>query len=475
MYQVSPNRRADLPLAEEELDVDLKKAVRRISWIRQGFYVVVLLVALAGQVSGAVEALHIPLVWAIPAVGALELGGIVVLANADVRRRLGERATASRLLSAVIAVGAVTFNWVAHANHLLGAFFAGMSALGYLVWLMHTENQRRDRLRAKGNLPPTSPAYEMFAHWLRHPWLTMRAKSLAKAHPGLGLYESLAAARAEIRWERRHSAISKVLHRKIRSAVDPATADIAVAVYDLDEIASRLTGNADYEGLTALIAADLAPARLGVDSGQSGIDSGQSPAPERPALRAAQLSDQPVPDRSAPAQPRIQATVGRVEEPVSPLSPSLRGELEAFMSGRGRPAGDRQSDADVDQSTDIDVAESTVDMSTVDSEPVSEPALPLELERNVTGPALPGPGRPRIRREPSLRGRVHATLDAQVTPGDARDEIELLDLVTEALELNERDRLTAISYVQSWRREAQRNNAALGGRNLHTHAFLPSA
>jgi hypothetical protein len=75
------------------LDADLARTVRRAAHMRQGFYVVVLLVALAGQVSGAVETLHIPLLAAIPAVGALELGGIVVLANADVRRRLGERAS----------------------------------------------------------------------------------------------------------------------------------------------------------------------------------------------------------------------------------------------------------------------------------------------------------------------------------------------------------------------------------------------
>src|SRR5258707_798536 len=132
-----------------------------------------------------------------------------LLANADVRRRLGERAVASRVLSVAIAAGAVAFNWLAHANHLLGGFFAGMSALGYLVWLMHTENQRRDRLRAKGDLPPTTPAYEVAGHWLRHPWLTMRAKSLAKAQPHLGLYDSLAEARAEIRRERRTTAIAK--------------------------------------------------------------------------------------------------------------------------------------------------------------------------------------------------------------------------------------------------------------------------
>jgi hypothetical protein len=244
------------------LDADLARLVRRTSVLRQGFYVVVLLVALAGQVSGAVETLGIPLPAAIPAVAALELGGIVVLANADVRRRLGERAVASRLLSVGIAAGAVSFNWLAHHDRLLGGFFAGMSALGYLVWLMHTENQRRDRLRVKGDLPPTTPAYEVIGHWARHPWITVRARGLAKADPTLGLYDSLSAARADIRREQRQAAIAKVLHRKIRAVVDPATADIAVAVYDLDEIAARLAAQADYDGLTALLAADLDPARL---------------------------------------------------------------------------------------------------------------------------------------------------------------------------------------------------------------------
>jgi hypothetical protein len=202
--------------AATALDADLARSVRRTAYMRQGFYVVVLLVALAGQVSGAVETLHMPLAAAIPAVAALELGGIVVLANADVRRRLGESALASRILSVAIAAGAVAFNWLAHADHLLGGFFAGMSALGYLVWLMHTENQRRDRLRATGQLAAVTPAYEVVGHWLAHPWLTRRARALAKADPTLGLYESLAAARAAVRRERRQAAIATVLHRKIR-------------------------------------------------------------------------------------------------------------------------------------------------------------------------------------------------------------------------------------------------------------------
>ncbi|MER7894225.1 hypothetical protein ABTX15_30865 [Micromonospora sp. NPDC094482] len=246
----------------EAWDADLAKAMRHVAVLRTGFYVVVLLIALGGQVSGAMEGLGMPWYVALPAVGALELGGIVVLANADVRRRLGERAMLSRVLSAGIAAAAVAFNWLAHSNHLEGGFYAGMSLLGYLVWLMSSENQRRDRLRARQQLPPTTPGYEPVGHWLRHPWLTRRARSLAKADPGLGLYGSLDAARAQIRAERRQAALSRVLRRKIGRALDATTADIAVAVYDLDEIARRLAEQADYDGLTALIAADLAPARV---------------------------------------------------------------------------------------------------------------------------------------------------------------------------------------------------------------------
>ncbi|MEV0005665.1 hypothetical protein AB0H28_25740 [Micromonospora sp. NPDC050980] len=221
----------------------------------------VLLVALVGQVTGVVETLGVPVVVAVPAVAALELGGVVVMANADVRRRLGEQAVVSRLLSAAIAAWAVAFNWVVHPDHLVGGFYAGMSALGYLVWLMHAGNQRRDRLRVIGGLPPTPPAYEVFGHWICHPVITSRARSMAKAD-GLDLYESLTAARDAIARRHRDAAIAKVLHRKIRAAVDPTTADIAVQVYDLDEIAARLAATADYNGLTTLLAADLTPERI---------------------------------------------------------------------------------------------------------------------------------------------------------------------------------------------------------------------
>jgi hypothetical protein len=309
--------------AATALDADLARQVRRTAYMRQGFYVVVLLVALAGQVSGAVETLHLPLLTAIPAISALELGGVVVLANADVRRRLGESALASRILSVAIAAGAVAFNWLTHADHLLGGFFAGMSALGYLVWLMHTENQRRDRLRATGQLAAVTPAYEVVGHWLAHPWLTRRARALAKADPTLGLYESLAAARAAVRRERREAAIAAVLHRKIRRAVDPTTADIAVHVYDLAEIAARLAATADYPGLTALIAVDLEPSRLAPTAAEVApqVAPAPLPDPDEPHLLIAQLgvSAEVASDVALPAAlPQVTATAPAAAEVAQP-------------------------------------------------------------------------------------------------------------------------------------------------------------
>ena len=383
------DRRADLPVAEGELDASLRRSVRRASWMRQGFYVVVLIVAMAGQVTGAVEALHIPLVAAIPAVAALELGGIVVLANADVRRRLGERAIASRVLSVAIAGWAVAFNWLAHSNHLLGGFYAGMSALGYAVWLMHTENQRRDRLRAKGDLPPTTPAYEIWSHWLRHPLLTMRAKSMAKEDPRLGLYTSIAAARAQIGRERRTAAIAKVLHRKIRAAVDPTTADIAVQVYDLDEIAGRLAQGADYDGLTALIAADLTPARLGIATAPE-LETPETPEPVQAIA--------------------IETTVAL---------PAARKETSAARKGLD-PEARRQFES-------------------IFSTTQEQPLVPEEEPARINVP---------------LRKRVHAALNEHVPVGDERDSAELLDLVGAVLQLSDLERVTATSYVNSWRRDA---------------------
>ena len=482
-------RRSDLAVGERELDADLTRLVHQTSVLRQGFYVVVLLVALAGQVSGAVEALHIPLAAAIPAVAALELGGIVVLANADVRRRLGERAVASRVLSVAIAAGAVTFNWLAHSNHLLGAFFAGMSALGYLVWLMHTENQRRDRLRVKGDLPPTTPAYEVVGHWARHPWLTSRARAMAKADPGLGLYASIAGARAEVRKERRQAAIAKVLHRKIRAAVDPKTADIAIAVYDLDEIAARLAARADYDGLTTLIAADLAPARLtgaappgkvtppnmGATQPGGAPETASTLRESHPAVVASHEvteHDSP-PSAVSQALPEVSHSTDVVPDPfegsdpqpalppappAAPVAPGRAGRMTpstAGVSPARTPVPRRPAPGDTGYLNELVQTPTSVGSAAL---------VPLAVERE-----LPKPGE----REPvaSLRSRVFAWLYANVPQGDPRDAAALVTSARTALGITagttEGDNVAR--HVRTWRKDVSE-----GRREQQEGRFLRS-
>lgn len=223
------------------------------------FYITVFGIAMVGSGQAATGWLNWWAPFAFLAVGAVEFGGAVLSMHADRRRQLGERAVWSRLLSAAVAVGAVLVNLLGHQDEPgQAAFFGGMSAVGYSVWLIDTSARRRDALRLAGKLGETAPVYGL-VRWLRHPWLTRRARHLALVDPGLGLYGSLAAADAAVRAERRQRALSKVLHAKIRQAAGPAAADIAVGVYDLDQVAARLRRDADYDELTAIIAAEVTP------------------------------------------------------------------------------------------------------------------------------------------------------------------------------------------------------------------------
>ncbi len=250
------------PVAAEALDADLAAAMRRTAVMRRLFYAAVLAVALYGTATGAVARFGLPWPVAIGGIFALELGGVVFLSNAETRRRLGEPATLSRLLGAVVAGAAATFNLVTHANLLLGGFFALMSVLGFLAWWLDVENKRRDRLRARGRLAAAAPCYELCGHWLRHPFLTRRARGFARAYPQLGVYGSLEAALISMRRERRNTLLADALRTRIRAAVGKDMADIAVLTYDMDEVARRLRTGADYAGLTALLGSELTAERM---------------------------------------------------------------------------------------------------------------------------------------------------------------------------------------------------------------------
>jgi hypothetical protein len=334
------------------------------------FYTVVLATALGGSVSAA--ATWIGVDWRIAAlpIAAIELGGVVLMRHAEERRELGERAFAAMALSFAFATTAVATNVFGHATVGLSAFFGGMSGLGYLVYLLISSAKRRDALRAAGKLEDTPPAYGVW-QWLRHPGVTRRARALAQANAATRLAEgdqsttaplgrgaSLAAAREQVRAERRQAAISKALDGLIRSAAGPVMADIAVHTYDLDQVAARIADRADYDGLTALLAADLTPARLArrdeqrpapvLDDGLTALVDvvaptvGTTPAPasrpatDRPRWRPSVARR---PRRMAARQPAITVTVVAPDRASRPATtPATDGRSKPAKKAASRPA-----------------------------------------------------------------------------------------------------------------------------------------
>lgn len=233
------------------------------------FYAVVVAFAIMGQAQAATVWLGWPMLAAVAAVSTIEFGGIVLSIEADHRRQLGERAYTYRVLSAVVAALAVGINVYGHwRNPAQVGLFAGLSALGYTVWVLKSGADRRDALRAAKMLPPVPPAYG--AEWIRHPLVTWRARGIfmrdaeqrlgdEDERPGIGLYESLDAAREEIRMRKRNKAVEDLLRKQLSKG---AASELAVTAYDLPRLAEAITAQADYEGLAALIGADLRPTKL---------------------------------------------------------------------------------------------------------------------------------------------------------------------------------------------------------------------
>ncbi|TQS45089.1 hypothetical protein [Cryptosporangium phraense] len=248
--------------------------------VAYAFYTAAAAAALVGQVWAAVD--HIPwpdtlptsarIALVTPAVGVLELGGVATSALADSRRRLGESATAYRVMSAAAAVVAIVFNLIGHADQPYLAFgFAGLSGFAYALWLAHSGARRRDALRESGHMARTTPVYGLM-QWLREPALTRRARALAMERD-LGLHDSLAAAREDARTATRRKAIAAVVEQIIRADhTNPLHAQIAASTYDMDRLATEIEARADYAGWADRISQSLSP----------GVSHPSEPAPVAP-------------------------------------------------------------------------------------------------------------------------------------------------------------------------------------------------
>jgi hypothetical protein len=228
------------------------------------FYAAMAGLALYGQSDGLMSWMAIGRVPALAVAFAVELLAAVLFAFADWRRvAFGEQAIAARLLSVAVALGVAAMNFYGHEGNVgTTALYTGASLAGYAVLVLHTEARRRDALRAAHRLPAQAPAYGL-ALWLRMPSTVWRARQLATADSGLGVYDSIRAARTERADTVQRRAIAAALRRKLKAALDPVSAEIAMVSYDLDEVAARLAASVDYARLTALLAADIDPDRLG--------------------------------------------------------------------------------------------------------------------------------------------------------------------------------------------------------------------
>ncbi len=256
------------------------------------FYAVVATVALIGQAQAATRWLHWNPIPATVAVAAIELGGVVLMARADVRRRLGERALPAVVLSAAVAAFAVAVNLLGHRGTqgdltLAGWFFAGMSALGYAVYLIRSASRRRDARRAAGQLGTPAPDYGIW-QWLTHPAITRRARQLHARDPQLGLYGSIDAAQIDLHAEAQRRRLARLVRDQFRKSLGSRwAAKIATASYDLDRVAAQLRERADYDGLVDVLAGHLAPERLAKAGDGEEADGGVEPVSGAPLAEPA--------------------------------------------------------------------------------------------------------------------------------------------------------------------------------------------
>jgi hypothetical protein len=238
--------------------------------VAYAFYATAATAALVGQVWAGVT--HIPwpdegfspflkIALVTPAVAVIELGGVATAALADLRRRKGEQAYAYRAMSLFAAIVALVFNVVGHwrpEERFLAFGFGGLSAFAYVLWLIHSSARRRDALRTAGQMATTGPVYGV-VQWAREPKVTWSARAIALEH-GLGLYESLRAARVQRRSNERRDAIAGTVAEYIRSEhQDERLAKIAETTYDADRLAGMLEERINYEVITNKLTLAISP------------------------------------------------------------------------------------------------------------------------------------------------------------------------------------------------------------------------
>lgn len=228
-------------------------------FLRRGFgvfYLAVALVAAAGQVSAALHWSGWHLLGVIPLVAVLEFGGVVMAARADERRRMGERAYAALAIATAVAAMAATINYTGHlaVGQTIAAWvFAGMTVLGYAIWLVDTGYRRRDAMREAGKMRLGRPAYGW--RWVK-PRITLLALEIWRRdqdrlrrqrqapEAGISVDESWALAR-----------LARVVKREMRQGGNSGGYDeLSLILYDSGQVAEHARAMVDHQALARRIA-----------------------------------------------------------------------------------------------------------------------------------------------------------------------------------------------------------------------------
>ena len=319
------------------------------------FYTAVAGTAAVGQVSAAVHWLEWPLPAVVPVVLVVEAGGVVMAARADERRRRGETAYAALAMSAGIAAGGTALNYIGHlaAGQVIAAYvFGGLTACGYLIWLIDAGYRRRDALRAAGVMPPPRPSYGLRRRLL-HPRLARLARTLwirDQDRARRGYIHPSEAMTVEESWQL--AELAAVVRREIRrGAGRGGYADVALSLYDAGTVAEATRRMVDHDRLAQQIAARLTPERVAGAIARPGADRALDNEPRTPRSTARRSHARPGAQGSnqAPAQAPAQGE-GEVHD-VTATPPAPTGRTGGRLGPRktNRPTAGPDTKPSVEQ------------------------------------------------------------------------------------------------------------------------------
>lgn len=244
------------------------------SALRVFFYLVMLAVAGVGQATGLINLLNWPTLLAVPVVGVFELFAVVILHEADERRRIGERASGLLILAFCVAGFVLTLQALGHWDRPVFAFmFCGASGSAFAYYVIRMENRRRDRQYAESGEDPVADPRFGWRRWRTDPGLCREARHIFRTtkHPDrksplgwrrLTAEECLERARLARLTRERQAHLLRLAKTEMAAVYGDALTDLMMTTIDPDEAARHLADLIDVRAQMAVFARRADPALL---------------------------------------------------------------------------------------------------------------------------------------------------------------------------------------------------------------------